>query len=829
MRKILILANDSDGLYGFRFELIQELIKQDYKVYFSVPQSIEDERVKLMVESGANHIQTYIDRRGMNSFEDIKLIKKYIRIIKEVNPDLILTYTIKPNIYGSYAANKLNKPVLMNITGIGSSFVTGNLKNIIKKMYKYACDKAKVVFFQNKNNLDFFIKDKIVNLDKTKLTPGSGVNVDKFKPMKKTKKDNKIRFLFIGRIMKEKGIEEYLQVAESLSKKYSNVEFQILGPFEEEKYENIILNNTNKKIKYLGSSNDVRNEIREVDCIVNPSYHEGMSNVLLEGAAMEKPLIASNIPGCKEIIEDGYNGFLFSHKSEKSLEDKLVSFIELDYKTKESMGKNSRKRVKEKFDRKLVVKEYMKTINNILGKSDTSDLYESIKNKKEKISVIGLGYVGLPLAISFAKVADVVGFDISKEKVKQYLDGIDITQEVGNEAIKKTTALLTWEERSIQDCKFHIVAVPTPINADKTPNLKPIIDASKTVGRNITKGSIVVYESTVYPGVTEDICVPILETESGSKCGVDFKVGYSPERINPGDKVHRLETIVKVVSGMDEDSLDTIAKVYELVVEAGVYKTESIKVAEAAKVIENSQRDINIAFMNELSIIFNKLGIDSKAVLQAAATKWNFMGFTPGLVGGHCIGVDPYYLTYKAEEIGYHSQIILAGRRINDGMGKYVAENIVKNMIRADKQIKGSKVAIFGVTFKENCPDIRNTKVIDIVKELEEYGIEVKIVDPVADKKGLWNEHKIKIHDVTEIENMDAVIFAVSHEEFKSIGLEDIKKMYNQSRSTNLGVIKDGNESLDEKLNNNKYVLIDVKGMFEIKKAKDMNYLYWRL
>jgi len=319
------------------------------------------------------------------------------------------------------------------------------------------------------------------------------------------------------------------------------------------------------------------------------------------------------------------------------------------------------------------------------------NLYELIKNRKEKISVIGLGYVGLPLAISFAKVADVVGYDISKEKVKQYLKGIDVTKEVGDKAVRETTAFLTWKEKYLQDCKFHIVAVPTPINPDKTPNLKPIIEASKTVGRNLTQGSIVVYESTVYPGVTEEICMPILEKESGLKCGVDFKVGYSPERINPGDKVHRLETIVKVVSGMDEESLEIIAKVYELVVKAGVYKAESIKVAEAAKVIENSQRDINIAFMNELSIIFNKLGIDTKAVLEAAGTKWNFLKFTPGLVGGHCIGIDPYYLTYKAEQIGYHSQIILAGRKINDDMGKYVAENVVKNMIKADKQIKGSR------------------------------------------------------------------------------------------------------------------------------------------
>lgn len=456
------------------------------------------------------------------------------------------------------------------------------------------------------------------------------------------------------------------------------------------------------------------------------------------------------------------------------------------------------------------------------------NLYEKIANKKEKISVIGLGYVGMPLAISFAKVADVVGFDISKEKVQQYLNGVDVTKEVGDEAIKETTALLTWEEKHIRDCRFHIVAVPTPINSDKTPDLKPVIGASRTVGRNLTKGSIVVYESTVYPGVTEDVCVPILEEESGLKCGVDFKVGYSPERINPGDKVHRVENIVKVVSGIDGESLDIIAKVYEMIIKAGVYRAESIKVAEAAKVIENSQRDINIAFMNELSIIFNKMGIDTKAVLEAAGTKWNFLNFSPGLVGGHCIGVDPYYLTYKAEEMGYHSQIILSGRKINDDMGKYVAENTVKNMIKANKQINGSKVSIFGVTFKENCPDVRNTKVVDIIKELEEYGVDVKVVDPVADKEDLWRAYRINPCDIEEIRDMDAIIFAVPHDQFKSMKLEDIKKMY---RMTNVysEAMDEVAATSDEEIIKNNCVLIDVKGMFDRKEAEDMNYIYWRL
>lgn len=453
-------------------------------------------------------------------------------------------------------------------------------------------------------------------------------------------------------------------------------------------------------------------------------------------------------------------------------------------------------------------------------------LYEAIVGRREKISVVGLGYVGLPLAVAFARVADVVGYDINRHKVEQYHLGIDATKEVGDLAVQETKAFLTWEERYLQDCKFHIVAVPTPLKDDKTPDLSPVIGASKTVGRNLTKGSIVVYESTVYPGVTEDICVPILEQESGLTCGVDFKVGYSPERINPGDKVNRLETIVKVVSGMDEESLDVIAKVYELVVEAGVYRAESIKVAEAAKVIENAQRDINIAFMNELSIIFNKLGIDTKAVLEAAKTKWNFLNFTPGLVGGHCIGVDPYYLTYKAEQIGYHSQIILAGRKINDDMGKYVAENVVKNMIKADKPVKGATVAVFGITFKENCPDVRNTKVVDVIDELKEYGVNVKVVDPVADEEDLLHSYGITLSKPEEIKEVDAVIFAVPHEEFKNIDLADVKKLYNSNRN---GVYADeAAATLEDKLSQQD-VLVDVKGIFDRKEAENMNFLYWRL
>ena len=429
---------------------------------------------------------------------------------------------------------------------------------------------------------------------------------------------------------------------------------------------------------------------------------------------------------------------------------------------------------------------------------------------KKILSLIGLGYVGMPIAVAFAKKVPVIGFDISKEKIALYQAGIDPTREVGDEVIKSTTVEFTSDETRIRDASFHIVAVPTPVHSDHTPDLSPIKGASCILGRNLSKGSIVVFESTVYPGVTENICVPILEKESGMTCGIDFFVGYSPERINPGDKVHRLETITKIVSGMDQKALDTIAQVYELVVEAGVYKASSIKVAEAAKVIENSQRDINIAFMNELSIIFNKMGISTKEVLEAASTKWNFLKFFPGLVGGHCIGVDPYYLTYKAEQLGYHSQIILAGRRINDAMGKHVAEHVVKSLIAVGTQVKGAKVAVLGFTFKENCPDTRNTKVIDIITELREYGIEAEICDPVADAqeaKNLYGISFIPFEDVTEV---NALVIAVSHEVFSQMGIEKIDKLF-------------------KNIPNDQKVVADVKSVLDRKQIVEAGYRYWSL
>lgn len=437
------------------------------------------------------------------------------------------------------------------------------------------------------------------------------------------------------------------------------------------------------------------------------------------------------------------------------------------------------------------------------------DLYNKIVNREEKLSLVGLGYVGLPIAVAFSKKVDVIGFDINDKKIQTYIGGKDPTKEVGDEAIQKCNVDFTSDETRLREARFHIVAVPTPVRPDKVPDLSPVIGASKVLGRNLTKGSVVVYESTVYPGVTEDICVPILEKESGLKCGVDFKIGYSPERINPGDKNHRLENIVKIVSGMDDETLETVADVYSLVIEAGVYRAESIKVAEAAKVIENSQRDINIAFVNELSMIFSRMGIDTKAVLRAAGTKWNFLSFEPGLVGGHCIGVDPYYLTYKAEQIGYHSRIILAGRRINDGMGAYVAQELVKKMIHADVKVKDAAVLVLGLTFKGNCPDTRNTKVIDILNELGSYEIHTSVYDPVADKAEAKREYGIDLVPKAELKDFDAVLVAVDHDDFKEYSVEDIKAMYSDK-------------------NKNK-ILFDVKGIYDKDEFEKAGFNYWRL
>lgn len=437
-------------------------------------------------------------------------------------------------------------------------------------------------------------------------------------------------------------------------------------------------------------------------------------------------------------------------------------------------------------------------------------LYNKIVNKEEKIAVIGLGYVGMPIAVAFAKKIDVIGFDLNKDKINQYKNGIDPTNEVGNEEIANTRVEFTYEPKKLKEAKFLIVAVPTPINLDKTPDLKPIEGVSKTIGQNLSKGSIVVYESTVYPGVTEDVCIPILEKESGLKCGVDFKIGYSPERINPGDKVHRVENIVKIVSGMDEESLEEIAKVYELVVDAGVYKAGSIKVAEAAKVVENSQRDINIAFMNELAMVFDRMGIDTNEVIDAMNTKWNALKFYPGLVGGHCIGVDPHYFIYEAEKLGYHSQIILSGRKINDGMGKFIADATIKKLIQTGKVVKDAKVLIMGLTFKENTPDIRNSKVVDVIDGLKDYGINPLVTDPLANKYEAYHEYGIDLVDLNDVMDIDCVILAVPHSNYKEYGINKIGSLFKDSAQS-------------------QKIVIDIKGMLPKKQLEDVGYSYWRL
>ena len=438
-------------------------------------------------------------------------------------------------------------------------------------------------------------------------------------------------------------------------------------------------------------------------------------------------------------------------------------------------------------------------------------IYTKLIEREEKLSLVGLGYVGMPIAVAFAnKGIDVIGFDLNKAKIELYKNGIDPTKEVGDEAIKNTSVCFTSDENDLQKAKFHIVAVPTPVNTDHTPDLTPVIGASEIVGRNLTKGSYVIFESTVYPGCTEDVCIPILERESGLKCGVDFKVGYSPERINPGDKIHRLENITKIVSGCDEESLQIIKAVYDIVIEVGTYPVSNIRTAEAIKVVENSQRDINIAFMNELAMVFDRMGIDTNEVVDGMNTKWNALGFRPGLVGGHCIGVDPYYFTYQAEKLGYHSQIILNGRIVNDGMGRFVAEAAIKNMIAVGQAPKKSKVVILGLTFKENCPDTRNSKVDDIIKTLNGYGITPIVVDPWASERDAMHEYGVTLTKMEEVKDADCVIVAVAHNEFKQMSLNEIKGLFKSCAD-------------EEK------VLLDIKGLYKVSELEKSGMKYWRL
>lgn len=438
-------------------------------------------------------------------------------------------------------------------------------------------------------------------------------------------------------------------------------------------------------------------------------------------------------------------------------------------------------------------------------------LHEDIFSGKAKISLIGLGYVGMPIAVAFAKEGiKVIGFDLNAEKIQLYKAGVDPTNEVGNEVIRNTGIQFTSDEKELRNAKFHIVAVPTPVNQDHTPDLTPIIRACEIVGRNLTKESIIVFESTVYPGVTEDVCVPILEKESGLRCGIDFKIGYSPERINPGDKVHRLENIKKIVSGMDKESLEEIKQLYDLVIKVGTFPVSSIKTAEAIKVVENSQRDINIAFMNELAMVFDRMGIDTAEVIDGMNTKWNALGFKPGLVGGHCIGVDPYYFTYEAEKLGYHSQIILSGRKVNDAMGEFIADATIKQLVLAGKAPKNAKVVILGLTFKENCPDTRNSKVNDIIKRLREYEIEPLVVDPWASECEAMREYGIQLTNLEDINDMDCVILAVAHDEFRNMSMKELDGLYKTS-------------------SNSDKILIDVKSILDKGEIDEIGYRYWRL
>ena len=438
-------------------------------------------------------------------------------------------------------------------------------------------------------------------------------------------------------------------------------------------------------------------------------------------------------------------------------------------------------------------------------------LYEKLIRRDASLALVGLGYVGMPIAVAFAeKGLHVIGFDLNKEKIELYRSGIDPTMEVGNERIAATEVRFTADENDLSGAQFIIIAVPTPVNTDHTPDLTPVISASEIVGRHLNQGAIVVYESTVYPGCTEDVCIPILERESGLKCGADFKVGYSPERINPGDKVHRLESIHKIVSGCDAEALNEIKNVYDIVIEVGTHPVSNLRTAEAVKVVENSQRDINIAFMNELAMVFDRMDIDTNEVVDGMNTKWNALGFRPGLVGGHCIGVDPYYFTYQAEKLGYHSQIILNGRIVNDSMGAYVADAAVRQMVAAGQAPKKSKVVILGLTFKENCPDTRNSKVNDIIRQLGTYGITPIVVDPWANEQDAMREYGVVLASMEDVHDADCIIVAVAHDVFRAIGLEEMKGLFRT-------------------VPDNEKVLLDVKGLYRVEELKASGMRYWRL
>ncbi|MDR2745182.1 MAG: nucleotide sugar dehydrogenase [Desulfovibrio sp.] len=434
--------------------------------------------------------------------------------------------------------------------------------------------------------------------------------------------------------------------------------------------------------------------------------------------------------------------------------------------------------------------------------------FEDLLERRIPLAVAGLGYVGLPLAVALSRHADVIGFDISRTRVAQLRDGRDNTREVGSEELASAGITYTADPVLLRQAGVIIAAVPTPIDDHRSPDLRPVVGASITIGKNLSRGAVVVYESTVYPGLTEEVCVPLLERESGLRLGEGFTVGYSPERINPGDKVHTLQTITKIVSGSDRATADLLERLYGAVVTAGIHRASSIKVAEAAKVIENTQRDLNIALMNELAVLFGRMGIDTTEVLDAAGSKWNFLPFRPGLVGGHCIGVDPYYLTFKAEELGLHPEVILAGRRINDGMGKYVAECAVKRLIRRGRVISGARVGILGFTFKENVPDLRNTRVMDVVRELEDYGVTVFVNDAQADPREALAEYGQELLPLARLRDLDALILAVPHREYSVLGPTHLKSLFADPDNA---------------------VLLDVKAFFDPVAMRAAGFDYWRL
>lgn len=435
------------------------------------------------------------------------------------------------------------------------------------------------------------------------------------------------------------------------------------------------------------------------------------------------------------------------------------------------------------------------------------DMLKKLSRKETKLAVVGLGYVGLPLAAAFAEKYQVIGFDMNERKIAAYKEGRDVTAEIGDEALQKSGIELTSDPERLREASFIIIAVPTPINGDKTPDLGPVVGASETVGKYLARGSIVVYESTVYPGVTEDVCLPILERESGLSCGPDFKVGYSPERINPGDKQHRLKSITKIVSGIDEEALSDVSAVYGSIIER-IYPASAIKVAEAAKLVENTQRDINIAFMNELSMVFHQLGIDTEEVAKAMDTKWNALGFRPGLVGGHCIGVDPYYFIYEAENLDQHSQLISAGRRINSDMSKFVAQEIVKVLLKAGVNATKAKIFLLGMTFKENCPDTRNSRAVDVYRHLEDFGLTAAASDPLADPSDFLQEYGIELVPEAEVQGADCLVILAAHDCYRRRSLEELKGLYREGRAP---------------------VLIDVRNMYNRKDAESMGFVYWSL